>query len=127
MRRSLTISNSFRAGELLAPYVDRGGDRQHEVHQRPRTRGECKDGSRPCPWVSCRYHLYLDVTPSGSLVLNRPDLQVDELQESCSLDEADEGPQTLEAVGALISLTRERTRQVEADAIRKVQERTPRR
>lgn len=29
--------------------------------QRPRTRGECKDGPRPCPWVSCRHHLLLEI------------------------------------------------------------------
>lgn len=121
MRRSLTIGNSFRAGDKLAPYVDSGGDRQHEEHQRPRTRGECIEGPRPCPWVSCRHHLYLDVKQGGGIVINRPDLQVDELEESCSLDEADRGPQTLEAVGALISLTRERTRQVEEAAIAKMQ------
>jgi hypothetical protein len=31
--------------------------------RRPRNRSECKDGPRPCPWVSCRYHLALDVHP----------------------------------------------------------------
>lgn len=24
---------------------------------RPRTRGECQAGPRPCPWVGCRWHL----------------------------------------------------------------------
>ena len=28
---------------------------------RPLTRAECKDGPRPCPWVSCRHHLLLEV------------------------------------------------------------------
>ncbi len=33
--------------------------------ERPTTRGECT-GPRPCPWVSCRYHMLIDsVRPSG--------------------------------------------------------------
>src|SRR5688572_696068 len=44
---------------------------------RPATRGECKEEARPCPWVSCKYHLYLDVNPeTGSIKLNFPDLEV---------------------------------------------------
>lgn len=29
--------------------------------QRPRTRAECIDGPRPCPWASCRHHLLLEI------------------------------------------------------------------
>ncbi len=35
---------------------------------RPKTRGECASGPRPCPWVSCRHHLYLDVDKNGSVI-----------------------------------------------------------
>ena len=28
--------------------------------QRPRTRGGCQAGPRPCPWVACEYHLLLE-------------------------------------------------------------------
>lgn len=28
---------------------------------RPRTRAQCQDGPRPCPWVACRHHLLLEV------------------------------------------------------------------
>jgi hypothetical protein len=28
---------------------------------RPTTRAECRDEARPCPWVSCRHHLLLEV------------------------------------------------------------------
>jgi hypothetical protein len=37
--------------------------------ERPRTRGECRAGPRPCPWIGCRYHLLIEVTPSGALQL----------------------------------------------------------
>lgn len=91
---------------------------------RPRTRGDCKDGPRPCPFVSCAHHLYLDVSAeSGAIKLNFPDLDADELEampESCSLDVADRGGETLEAVGAIMNLTRERIRQVEVTAFAKI-------
>lgn len=28
---------------------------------RPRTRGDCIGGMRPCPWISCKWHLSIDV------------------------------------------------------------------
>lgn len=81
---------------------------------RPGTRGECVGAPRPCPWVSCRHHLYLDVNPeTGSLKLNFPHLEVWDLRETCSLDVADRGGATLEEVGDILNLTRERVRQVE--------------
>lgn len=88
---------------------------------RPRTRAECppvlEDGTRPCPWVSCRYHLYLDVDPdSGSLILNHPDKDPDELDHSCALDEAERlgaagEDALLREIGDAIGTTREGARQ----------------
>lgn len=85
---------------------------------RPRTRGECAAIERPCPFVSCTHHLYLDVVADGAIRLNFPDLEPDEMpvDGSCSLDVADEGPTTLERVGEMMNLTRERVRQIEAMA-----------
>lgn len=80
---------------------------------RPKTRGDCQDGERPCPYVSCKYHLYLDVTDRGSLTYNFPNKEVDELKETCALDVADRGGATLNDVGELLQLSRERIRQVE--------------
>ena len=88
---------------------------------RPRSRGECKNAPRPCPWVSCKYHLYLDIVPqSGSIKMNFPDLEVWEMTETCALDVADRGGITLEDVGSLLNLTRERIRQVERSGIDKL-------
>ena len=88
---------------------------------RPTNRGECKEGMRPCPWVSCKHHLYLDVNPeTGSIKLNFPDLEVSEMAETCSLDVADRGGITLEEVGEILNLTRERIRQVEVRGLLKL-------
>ena len=88
---------------------------------RPQNRGECKEGMRPCPYVSCKHHLYLDVNPeTGSIKLNFPDLEVSEMAETCSLDVADRGGITLEEVGEILNLTRERIRQVEVRGLLKL-------
>ncbi len=95
----------IRMGALLYPIMD---------HERPTSRADCKDGARPCPFVSCKYHLYLDVNPAtGSIKLNFPHLEVWEMAETCALDVADRGGVTLEEVGEILNLTRERIRQVE--------------
>jgi hypothetical protein len=81
---------------------------------RPRTRAECAHEQRPCPWVSCKHHLYLDVNPrTGTIKLNFPDLEPWELEHTCALDVADAGGHTLEEVGDITNLTRERIRQLE--------------
>jgi len=81
---------------------------------RPRTRAECSDAPRPCPWVACKHHLYLDINPrTGSIKINFPDLEPWELPHTCALDVADKGALTLEEIGLVTNLTRERVRQVE--------------
>lgn len=88
---------------------------------RPHRRSECAKGPRPCPWVSCRFHLYLDINPeSGSIKLNFPDREVWEMEETCALDVADRGGITLEEVGEILNLTRERIRQVEVAGLEKL-------
>jgi len=91
-------------------------------YYKPRTRVECVDGPRPCPYVSCKHHLYIDVSPrTGAIKLNFPDIEVWDMGESCALDVADRGGTTLEDVGAIMNLTRERIRQVEVKALAKLE------
>lgn len=88
---------------------------------RPRTRSECCDGPRPCLYVSCRFHLYLDVNEAtGSIKLNFPDLEPWELPQSCALDIAEKGGLTLDEIGDLLNVTRERARQLETSGIDKL-------
>ena len=83
----------------------------------------CEGGQRPCPFVGCRHHLYADVNlETGSIKINFPDREVWELEHSCSLDLADAGTHTLEEVGEILNVTRERTRQIEAAALAKLYE-----
>lgn len=92
---------------------------------RPKLRGECQSMERPCPFVSCEHHLYLDVNPeSGAIKLNFPHLEVWEMAETCALDVADKGGITLEEVGAILNLTRERIRQVEVRGLGKIRDKS---
>src|SRR5580658_9346804 len=116
--RARTISvkrmtkRELELGRLLYPEVD---------VERPVTRADCVNGERPCPFVSCKHHLFLDVSArTGAIKLNFPDLEVWEMTETCALDIADRGGTTLEEVGAIMNLTRERIRQVEVKGLAKL-------
>jgi hypothetical protein len=91
---------------------------------RPQTRADCLEGGanavRPCPYTSCRHHLFVDVTKSGSVSLPWRDAEVDTLEETCSLDVAERGGMTLEDVGKLMNVTRERIRQLEEKVLRRL-------
>ncbi|MDR0966812.1 MAG: DNA-binding protein [Myxococcales bacterium] len=90
---------------------------------RPRCRADCAASARPCLFISCKHHLYLDVNPeTGSIKLNFPDKEVWELEATCALDVADKGGITLEEVGVIMNLTRERIRQVETRGLLKLRE-----
>ncbi len=102
-----------RAGEVVE-VVD---------YDRPKHRSECVNGPRPCLFVACKHHLYLDVNPeTGSIKVNFPDMEPWELEESCALDVAERGGVTLEEVGAILNLTRERVRQVEVAGLSKLKD-----
>jgi hypothetical protein len=117
--RARTISvkrmtkRELELGRLLYPEV--------EV-EKPRLREECVNGARTCPSVSCKHHLFLDVSArTGAIKLNFPDLEVWDMNETCALDVADRGGTTLEEVGAIMNLTRERIRQVEVKGLAKLE------
>ena len=126
-RRSKTMSRKEIARELrrqrafglIDPELQ-AAIREIEA-RRPRSRADCANGERPCMYIACKHHLYLDVNPTtGSIKLNFPDKEVWELADTCALDVADRGGITLEEVGAIMNLTRERIRQVETRGLQKL-------
>jgi len=91
---------------------------------RPRTRADCGAEARPCPWVACKHHLYLDINPeTGSIKINFPDREPWELEHTCALDIAEAGGKTLDEIGEITNLTRERIRQVEVRGLLKLRTR----
>ena len=130
-RRSKTMSRKEMARDLrrrrLAGELDpEEQELLAEIEKmRPRTRADCINGPRPCQFVSCKHNLYLDVNPeTGSIKLNFPDKEIWELEHTCALDVAEKGGITLEEVGAIMNLTRERIRQVETRGLMKLREAT---
>jgi hypothetical protein len=126
-RRSKTMSRKEMARELRRRRLS--GDIDPEEQEllselggmRPRSRAECVSTPRPCIFVSCKYNLFLDVNPeTGSIKLNFPDKEIWELEYTCALDVAEKGGITLEEVGEIMNLTRERIRQVETRGLEKV-------
>jgi hypothetical protein len=116
--RSIRLLRVTRQDALRA--VERATELEAEI-DRPHRRSECSDGPRPCPHVSCRHHLYLDVNPAtGTIKLNFPELEVWELGNSCALDVADAGGTAIDTVSELMNVTRERIRQIETQALTKL-------
>lgn len=86
---------------------------EHDA-MRPRTRGECIGGERPCPWVSCHHHI------NGEEPERILRVDADSDVPTCTLDVADEGGATLDAIAIALDVTRERIRQIEAKGLAKL-------
>jgi hypothetical protein len=104
---------------------------------RPLRHSDCADGPRPCPYISCRHHLAIDLTGSGQLDSHLMDgalrprasaeqveawtsevaEKVAEMGDTCSLDVAARGPMTLSEVGQVYGMTREAIRLIEVRAL----------
>lgn len=120
-RRSKTLKPRRLTQE---EWIEWGEEMARVPELRPQNRADCRDMPRPCPFVGCRYHLFLDVNPrNGNVKFNFPDKEPWELDVCCSLDIAEaEGGVTLEEIGHVMNLTRERVRQVEVVALGQVGE-----
>lgn len=62
---------------FLGEYSDAVSDEESKKEElvpwgnkRPKTRADCLNKPRPCPWVGCKYHILLDVNDSGQIVYN---------------------------------------------------------
>lgn len=90
------------------------------MYDRPQTRGDCAEGLRPCPFIGCRYHLGLE-TKLGALRLTCETADdMEQMEETCALDVADRGANTLPEVASLLGVSRQRISQVEIAALQKL-------
>ncbi len=97
----------------------------------PRTYGECQERalgtpSNPCAHLRCTHSLLLDVSDdTGSYKVTWPHLTSghygDEYEQlprhTCALRVAEQGGMTLDEIGEIMNLTRERVRQIETKAL----------
>lgn len=120
-QRPLVLKSRFTLAERidLALELD-----EAEPYWRPQTRGDCAGVPRPCPFIACRHHLYLDVTAVGSVRINFPGLEPSDMhpERSCALDVAERVAMTgellsLDAVGVALNMTREGSRLAEVQAL----------
>lgn len=135
-KQSITIEVRRLSKEALEIARRQNPPEINGQYNRPRTRGECapqqpgepprEHAQRPCPFVSCKHHLYTDISErNGSIKLNFPNLEVWDLPESCALDIADRDGLLQAEVARFIGITRERARQLEARCISKLQAAMP--
>lgn len=135
-----TAEASAQVGRTLSRKFMARQDRRREAQQpgstaapdmgraRPKVRRDCCQEARPCPWVRCRHHLFLEVRKNGSL--NFPHGQdvkaLFRMSATCSLDVAALGTQTLEQCRKHFGdVTRERIRQEQDVALAKLKEALP--
>jgi len=115
-RRGVRTINLKKIGRLVKANQDPPLD--GVMH--PRHRMDCAAIPRPCPFVSCRYNLYLDVNERGAIVFNYPELEPGQMKESCALDIAEAGDRSGEEIGEIMNVTRERIRQISEEAKEKL-------
>lgn len=86
---------------------------------RPQYRCECENVPRPCPFVGCKYNLFLDVR-RNKIIENFESIEEMGML-SCVLDGIDEkGHMKLEEISKIYSLSRERIRQIIEHGLRRM-------
>lgn len=121
------VAKTLSRPRLTSAEIEAGKELVDDVIPMPKTRGECVDGLRPCPFARCRYHLGFEVdSRSGHLRLMHGHDDVTKMAETCALDVADRGGATLEEVGELLSVSREHIRQIEQSAFEMLRDSVPR-
>jgi hypothetical protein len=92
--------------------------------ERPITRADCPAGgsnaARPCPFVSCRHHLYLETPTPYAVQLNYPTREPWELEKSCALDVAEGGELELTDIATLFDVSKQAISFIAVRATRKL-------
>ena len=82
------------------------------------THGACRKLPGPCPYAICRFNLTAETRDTRGAKPSHASAPI--LHEACALEAAEQGGMTLEEIAARFALTRERVRQIELSALRKL-------
>ena len=82
------------------------------------TRGACRKLPGPCPHAVCRFNLTAERRDNRGA--KPAELHLPVVREACALEAAEQGGMTLEEIATRLSLTRERVRQIELGALKKL-------
>lgn len=118
-----TSKKDLFAGQKRYPLRDR------TLPPRPRTWGECQarglgTAESPCAYVSCRYHLAIDVTPSGGITLNRPAEEPQAAPQTCTLRVVEAHPGGLDhyTIADILNITHQGVSRMEVHALGRLAE-----
>ncbi len=113
-----TSKKALDAGRSRYPLRDR------TLPPRPRTWGECQarglgTAESPCAYVACRYHLAIDVTPSGGITLNRPSEEPQAAPHTCTLRVVEAHPGGLDhyTIADILNITQQGVSRMEVHAL----------
>jgi hypothetical protein len=120
-KRTVAVPRKRLRREIARAYAedpDLEGDMLRAQLARPKERGHCAGGERPCPFVSCRFHLALDVSRAGSIVYNFPGVELEDMPATCALDVSETGPLTQDEVAVFLNVCgRQRVQQIEEEVL----------
>lgn len=118
---------------MTGPYFDRFNEENELTeedyqYEKPKKYSECIEQGlgteTPCPFVSCKWHLYLEVSEFGSLKLNVPEIEPDEMEHTCVMAVVRQNPDgvTNEFIANDLGLARQRVNQIEMLALVRARE-----
>mgnify|MGYP000090023460 CR=1 FL=1 len=118
-----TSKKDLFAGQKRYPLRDR------TLPPRPRTWGECQarglgTAESPCAYLACRYHLAIDVTPSGGITLNRPSEEPQAAPHTCTLRVVEAHPGGLDhyTIADILNITHQGVSRMEVHALGRLAE-----
>ncbi len=128
---TITINRESRAFRELLRVVPE--------YEKPRTRAECENGPRPCPFISCRQNLSADIisvvdyrraemTENIRLLHPGKDDPTDiepPTGNNCALDYANRGGMSFDEIAEVFDFSRQRVQQIEQGALRKLRKHSP--
>lgn len=112
---------------FLFPAEEQPEDYTEVSHALPPTRGDCQAGSRPCPLISCRWHLAWEVRRIKRLITSdaEPDFVaqvISEMKHTCAMD-LSESEHNIAVIGQALGCSHQRIDQICQNAVRKMRSR----